>query len=338
MPHSTLDDVWNGEDGIATLIEKIFKHEFNSTQYMVTYTTIYNYCTATRNSVPDTSRAVPGARNPPRGRGQGRHRQPTASETFIGGELYDRLRSIINEKVRVIHGNGCQMMGSEMLKYYEKAWRDYKFSISVLNGVCRYLNRHWVSREREERGDDSANSIYEIYDLGLIEWRDDMYKKLSKNLMSEIMKVIQKERNDESSMDNQLLLKKIIQESFVELGLKRKIAGKDSHEHDLHIYQDGFEQPFLKETEQYYQKESNEFISSNSVVDYLLKVEKRFEEEQRRVQTYLDNSTAKKVEGVCVKVLINAHITRLHEEFKVLLEQYKVSNLKIWIFENTRVL
>jgi len=44
------------------------------------------------------------------------------------------------------------------------------------------------------------------------------------------MKVIQNERNDETSKENQLLLKKIIQESFVELGLKRKIAGKDSHE------------------------------------------------------------------------------------------------------------
>jgi len=97
------------------------------------------------------------------------------------------------------------------------------------------------------------------------------------------------------------------------------------NQHDLAIYQEGFETPFLKETEEYYLKESSEFINTNSVVDYLLKVEKRFEEEQRRVQTYLDSSTAKKVEGVCVKVLINAHITRLHEEFKVLLEQYKVT-------------
>jgi len=76
-----------------------------------------------------------------------------------------------------------------MLRYYEKAWNDYKFSIKVLDGVCRYLNRHWVSREREERGDDNSNSIYEIYNLGLIEWRDDLYKIMAKNLMSEIMKV-----------------------------------------------------------------------------------------------------------------------------------------------------
>ena len=54
--------------------------------------------------------------------------------------------------------------------------------------------------------------------------------------MLEILKVIQQERNDETNIDRQLLLKKIIQESFVELGLKRKVTGKDCHEHDLQIY------------------------------------------------------------------------------------------------------
>ena len=292
---------------------------------MLTYTNVYNYCTATRASAPDSSRSIPGSRAG--GRGQGRARgvrqNNAAAETFIGGELYDRLRKVINEKVKTIFAHSQKVVGPEMLAYYEKTWRDYKFSIRVLHGVCQYLNRHWVSREREERGDDSQNSIYEIYSLGLIEWRDGMYKKLQKSLISEIMKVIQQERNEETRNESQLLLKKIIQENFVELGLKRKIAGKDAH--DLQIYQTGFEEPFLKETEQYYQKESNEFISSNSVVDYLLKVEKRFDEEQRRVQSYLDTSTGKKVEGVCVKVLINAHIARLHEEFKLLLEQYKVN-------------
>ena len=69
------------------------------------------------------------------------------------------------------------------------------------------------------------------------------------------------------------------QESFVELGLERKVPGKEGKEHDLIIYQNGFEAPFLKETEEYYKKESNAFISSNSVVDYLVKVEKRFDED-----------------------------------------------------------
>ena len=54
----SLDDVWNGPDGLARGIEAIFSHDFPRTQYMMTYTNVYNYCTATRHSTPDQSRQV----------------------------------------------------------------------------------------------------------------------------------------------------------------------------------------------------------------------------------------------------------------------------------------
>jgi len=323
----SLDDRWNGPEGLKNAIERIFQHKCTRPEYMQIYTSIYDYCTATKNAVPEQNRTVPNARSQGRG-GRARRQATQGAETFVGGELYDRLRSVINSKVSDIQKGSSEKLGPDLLKYYEQSWHNFKISIKTMNGVSSYLNKHWVSREREERGDDAQNSIYEIYNLGLIEWRNDMYQKLEKTLVHEIMKVIQSERNDETNVQNQHLLKKIIQESFVELGLQRKVPGKEGKEHDLIIYRKGFETPFLKETEEYYKKESNEFISSNSVVDYLVKVEKRFDEEQRRVQNYLDSSTARKVEGVAVKVLINAHIARLHDEFKVLLEQYKIDDLR----------
>ena len=95
--------------------------------------------------------------------------------------------------------------------------------------------------------------VYEILDLGIIQWRDLFYNARSKQLIEEVLRVIEKERNNEGTTESQELMKTIIS-SFVDLGLKKLIIDKNKDEPNLLIYEGGFERQFLSQTREYYQK------------------------------------------------------------------------------------
>lgn len=63
----------------------------------------------------------------------------------------------------------------------------------------------------------------------------------------------------------------------------------------LAVYNEYFQAPFLVATEQYYRAESAAFVEDNSVADYLRKAEGRLDEEMRRVDLYLHDTTRKDV-------------------------------------------
>jgi cullin 3 len=140
-----------------------------------------------------------------------------------------------------------------------------------------------------------------VYDLGLKLFLQMVIQnsKVSGRLTRVLLNWVERERGGE--MINRGVFKNMIQ-MLVDLGIGSRT-----------VYESEFEKDFLKVSAKFYRGESQLYINTNTVSDYMKKVEARLREESERVGVYLDLQTDVKIKDVLDKELISAHQTTLVE-------------------------
>ena len=235
---------------------------------------------------------------------------------LLGEDLYKNLREYLKDHLEELHEKSKGHVDEALLTYYIREWDRYTTAAKYTNHLFRYLNRHWVRREIDEGKKD----VFDVYTLHLVQWREILFSKVNTNVMSAVLKMVEKQRNGETIEQSQI---KSIVDSFVSLGLDET----DSTKSTLDVYRYHFEKPFLEATTKYYENESAQFVAENSVVEYMKKAETRLEEEKARVGLYLHQDIMTPLMKACLGVLVTGHSGLLRDEFQVLLDTDRQDDL-----------
>lgn len=199
-------------------------------------------------------------------------------------ELYQRhgetiesyLRSTVLPALRDKNGQG----GTILLTELQLRWSNHQIMNKWLKKFFVYLDRYYVKH----------HTLPTLSQAGLRSFRTNIYEVTKRDATEAILTLINAER------EGQIIDKSLVK-SIVELFESMGMGSLDAYNADL-------EEPLLESTREHYAKKRQDWISTDSTPDYLIKAEAALNEEKSRVADYLNQASEPKLSKVCQEEIL----------------------------------
>jgi cullin 1 len=225
-------------------------------------------------------------------------------DDMLYGKIVAKIKDDTNARLSNEFNN---LRGEELLHSFTKLGETQEFSNKFYKNQFEYLSRNFIKNGRKQTFEEVRKTLFKqiIY--------DNVKHELARQLLSMI-----KDQRDGNVIDQDIVRK--VTKFMGELGLR--------------CYEDDFEKPFLHQSSEYYKTKSNLWIDSDSVTDFLKKVDNVLKIEKHRVNTLLRVSTEPKLVQVLEKELLkNKVVTLMHREntgLKYMLLQDRLEEMELF--------
>ncbi|CAH1721454.1 cullin-3-B-like [Aphis gossypii] len=209
-----------------------------------------------------------------------------------GERLYNGMRETVSTHLETkVREDVLVALNNNFLQTLDECWRDHQTSMVMIRDILMYMDKVYVKN----------NEVDSVYNLGLVLFRDIIVRhdRIRDHLRETLLSMVMKERNGE--VIDRIALKNACQMLMI-LGIQNRI-----------VYQEDFERPFLAQSSEFYNVESQMLLAENSASIYIKKAESRINEEAERAKNYLDVSTESRVIQVVEEELIKKHMKTIVE-------------------------
>ncbi|XP_052902134.1 cullin-2 [Anopheles moucheti] len=271
------------------------------------------------------------------------HPEPLADRLYLETKTFleNHVQTLLDKRVLIAETSNASKDESSagpssrlsylLLERYYEVWVEYSHGSQYLNNLYNYLNQQHIKKQKLNEAEavygcnnhsDSQEKM-EIGELTLEIWNQYMIQRLGNELVDQILSGINAERvNNTSGQYNKSteVIRGVIQ-SFV-------AVQEDRRKGSLKLYQELFEARMLEESGQNFRIVASELLQVCSVSQYMERIIKKFEEEEKLAKIYLHESSLPKLRKVCEEEMVTKHMNFLYSECKEMVANEKSTDLR----------